>query len=235
MNAQTDSRFRQVLWRTAVVHVVLILGLFLYSEVRRWIQRRAPRETATFVALHTPSAPAPPAAAAPEPLPEPPAPPPPAPTPPPPAPTPTPRPQVQRSTERVRRDPTPTPAPAPTLSPEEIRQRLEQSLPDTRPSPPQNTAPDARARYYALIQETLYRAWAQPTTIIPGQTATARIRVQRNGTIIQREIVRSSGHSVMDQSIERAMNQVQRLPPLPDALTGAHHDFTITFELTGGL
>ncbi len=232
MSHAADLRFRRTLWRTAMVHALLIGGLLIYSGVRRWLQRRAPREPpTTFVALHTPAASEPAHAPAAEPAP----PPPPQPEAPPPPPPPPPTPRVQRSTERVRRDPTPAPTPEPRLSPEEIRRRLEQSLPDSRPTPAGASTADARARYYALIQETFYRAWTQPTTIMPGQTATVRLRVQRNGTVSQREIVQGSGQAAMDQSIERALDQVQRLPPLPDELTGAHHDFTIRFELTGGL
>lgn len=156
---------------------------------------------------------------------------PPAPPPPPPPPPPTPRPQIQRSTERVRRDA--PPPPPPSLTPEQIRKQLEQAVPAG--SRLAAGAPDSMAMYYRLIYETLYRAWEQPSSVLPGTRAEARIRVQRDGTIIRRELTRRSGNSAMDESVQRALQSVSRLAPLPREFSGAHHDFTVEFELTGAL
>ncbi len=220
----TLSRFQRIFWITAGVHGALIFVLLFYSVIQRWLIRKSPREVVTFVSLHTPAPPGPAVEAAVE---APPAP------PPPPPPPPAPRPPVQRSTERVRRDPQPRPPPAqPQLTPEQIRQQLEQAVPTGVPA--SSGSPDNLAWYYSLIHETLFRAWEQPGSVLPGTTATARIRVQRDGSITRRDLVRRSGNSAMDDSVMRALESVSRLRPLPREVQGAHHDFTIEFELTGG-
>ncbi len=211
------NRFRHIFWITAGVHVALIVGVLLWSTVRRWLTPKRETEIVTFVSLHTPAPPVE-AAAVEE-------------APPPPPPEPTPRPRVQRSTERVRRDiPPPEPAP-PRFDPEELRRQLEGAV-ETTPAQSGATQDDL-AWYYSLIHQTLYQAWEQPGAVLPGTTATARIRVARDGSVTSRELVRRSGNSAMDQSVLRALQAVTRLRPLPRDIPGAHHDFTIEFELTG--
>jgi TonB family protein len=215
------DRFRRFFWMVTGVHVAAIAGMLLFSVVQQWWLRRRPREVVTFVSLHTPVAPESVAApAAPDP-----------PPPPPPPPPPAPRPQVQRSQQRVRRDQTPPPPqPEPQLTREQIRQQLQAAVPDATPRP---AATDERSRYYALLHETFVRAWSQPGSVLPGTAAVGSIRVQRDGTITRRELQRRSGNDAMDRSVLQAMESVARLSPLPAAFPGAHHDFTITFELTG--
>lgn len=220
---QRPDPFRRIFWVIATVHIALVIGVMLYSVVKQWWLRTRKPETITFVSLYSPPAPETAAAVeAPAPAPEP----------PPPAPTPTPRPQIQRSTERVRRD---APPPAqPALTPEQIRQQLEQAVPTTtqRPGP---AATDNISRYYALIDQTFRRAWEQPSAVLPGTIVQARIRIQRDGTVTQRELIRRSGNPTMDDSVQRALQSVSRIAPLPSEISGPHHDFTIEFELTGAL
>ncbi len=216
------NRFHRIFWIVAGVHAVLILALLFYSGIRHWLFRRTPREEVTFVTLHTL---APPAEAMVEAPPTPPLPPPA-----PPAPAP-PRPRVERSTERVRRDVPPPQPTQPQLTPEQIRQRLQQAVPEG--ATPTTGTPDDLAWYYSLIHQTLYQAWEQPGSVLPGTTVTARIRVMRDGSVTRRELVRRSGNSAMDDSVTRALEFVTRLSPLPREIQGAHHDFTIEFELTG--
>ena len=219
-----EAQFSRTFWITAGVHVLLILSFFGYSFIQRWRNKRPPREVMTFVALQPAAeASAPEAVAALQPAPPPPPPPPPAP-----------RPQIQRSTERVRRDPPPAqPPPRPALTPEQIRQQLAQSLPQG--ATPTAGTTDAFTRYMTLLYETLYRSWVQPTSVMPGTTATALIRVERDGRISRRELTRRSGQPAMDESVQRALNALTRLQPLPAEIRGTHYDFTIEFELTGAL
>ncbi len=233
------DRFNRLFWVIAALHVGLLLGILFFQSVRSWVtRRRPPPEIVTYVSLHAPTPEAapetPPAPAAPEPAPPPPPPPPdpvpaPAPTP---APRPT-RPPIEPSRTRVRRPDAPDPAPAqPRLTEQQIREQLAGAVPRPSASP---SAPvgDEVSRYHALIYQTLYRAWVQPTSILPGLTVEVRIRVQRDGRIIQREIIRSSRNNTMDESVMQALNSVTSLSPLPAAISGIHHDFTIEFELTG--
>ena len=226
------QRVWRIFWVTAAAHVLLIISMFFYSTVRNWLRRHSPdEEIVTFVSLHSPD-PEPPAPEIEETPPEqPPAPEPPAP--PPPEPETPPQPRVERSTQRVRRDPQQRPSPPePTLTSEQIRQRLRESIPEEQRRP-SSARPDEISRYHELLRETFYRAWSQPSSALPGRSVKARIRVRRDGTVIQRELVRRSGNSSFDNSVQRALDAVDRLSPLPSGLGGAHHDFTIEFELTG--
>lgn len=90
------------------------------------------------------------------------------------------------------------------------------------------------AGYYNHVHETMYRVWNQPTSLSAsiGMSAEMLIRVQRDGTIISREMVRSSGNSLMDDSVVKAVQSVSKLKPLPAQCPGASKDIRILFELT---
>ncbi len=216
----SSNRFRRIFWITAGVHGFVVLLLLSYSVIQRWFTRQPPREEITFVSLHTPAPPVEAVEAAEAAVEAPPEPPPPQPAP---------QPRVQRSTQRVRREP--SPPPAPQLTPEQIRQQLEQAVPTGVRA--NSGAPDDLAWYYNIIHQTFMRAWNQPGSALAGATVTARIRVQRDGTITRRELLHRSGNTVMDESVSQALESVSRLSPLPAEIEGAHHDFTIEFELTG--
>ncbi len=220
-----DQRFRRYLGMVTAMHVLLIGGAFLVGAIRNWWRPARPIDPPVFVTLHAMQPEAPPAPVA-EPAPAP-------VEPPPPTPAPTPRPRVEPSRERVRRDPAPTPQP--TLTPEQLRQRMEQAVSPATPVAASSREPDEVARYQALIYQTFYRAWDQPRIHLPGALAVARIRVQRNGQISQREVIRRSRNSAFDESVQQALDAVAQLPPLPASLAGRHHDFTLEFELTGAL
>jgi TonB family protein len=90
------------------------------------------------------------------------------------------------------------------------------------------------AGYYNHVHETMYRVWNQPTSLSAsaGLNAEALIRVRRDGSIILREIVRSSGNSLMDESVRKAIQSVNKLKPLPEQFSDSYKDIRILFELT---
>ncbi|MFH0908891.1 MAG: energy transducer TonB [bacterium] len=90
--------------------------------------------------------------------------------------------------------------------------------------------------YYALVEATMYEVWEQPSGLSSaGPPPQVRIRVQRDGTITSRELVRRSGNSLMDDSVMKAVNSISRLKALPSEVDGSYKDITITFELTSPL
>jgi TonB family protein len=90
------------------------------------------------------------------------------------------------------------------------------------------------AGYYNHVRETMYRVWNQPASLSAnaGLSAEALIRVSRDGVIISRNIVRSSGNSLMDESVTKALQSVPLLKPLPAQFEGASKEIRILFELT---
>jgi len=89
------------------------------------------------------------------------------------------------------------------------------------------------AWYYAMVKQLMYEAWQQPSGLANtgNPTTTVTIRVMRDGTINERQMMRSSGNKLMDDSVMRAVQSVKRLKPLPPQFIGPSQDITITFEL----
>ncbi len=227
-----DSRFIRSLKVSTIVHFAVVLALIIAPAVlNRRIQKKR-KEIVTFVDF-TVALPEPPSVTpvreirAPEP-PKPKEEPPKADVPekvkPPP-----PKPKIERSTNRVVRTP-PKPA-QPPLSPEQVKKLLAAGARiSDRTSIPENV--EAGAWYYATVRQIMYDAWAQPGASVPaGATAEVEVRIARDGSVLRRAMTRSSGHSVMDQSVMRAVESVSKLPQLPASWTGPHRDITIEFVL----
>jgi protein TonB len=213
-------------WRntalSAALHAAIILGLLLASVLS--FHRRQPQFPDPLVVTMVnlpPDAGAP--AAPPPPKPPPKAiPDPPKKTPPPKTP---PKPPDKKPTP-------PKPPDRPKLTPRDLERLLQDAL---APTTPAAAAPaDDLQWYYRLVYQALYDAWQQPGMLSrsAGLTTTVLIRVQRDGTISQRSLLRSSGNSIMDQSVMDAVRSVTRLQPLPPAWGGLHKDISIDFLLT---
>lgn len=230
-----QSRFRHNLKISAIVHGILLLALIIAPLVFNWRIRKKRKEIITFVDLTIPMP------EIPSPTPEVKSPEPPKPAPEPPKPkTDIPEPEkkpkhvVQKSEKKVKRPPPPKPK-TPQLSQEEIRKLLAAGAKiSDRLSVPTDEFP--AAWYYALVRQTMYDAWSQPSSLAgrSGLTAEVTIRVQRDGRILSREMTRSSGNPVMDDSVMKAVQAVTQLRPLPPQFPGASHEITIEFELTPG-
>ncbi len=242
---ETEARgAARAFWGSAIAHGAIVAVFAALSLARGCARPPKPRELITYidVAAAAPRAaefpalvepPPPPPAPAPRPAasrpPEPPAPPreipvpEPRPRPPPPPPAP-PRPRPPR-VER------PAAPPRPALTRQQIAEQLARGLPASAAAP-QNDFPFGW--YFALVRQTLYDAWIQPSGIssAAGRTALVTIRVERDGTISRRQLVKSSGDARMDDSVLQAVNSVKKIRPLPDQYRGAYRDITVEFELT---
>jgi TonB family protein len=89
------------------------------------------------------------------------------------------------------------------------------------------------AWYYAMVKQIMYEAWQQPSGLANAgnPVATVTIRVKRDGTISDWQMMRPSGNTLMDDSVKRAVQAVKRLKPLPPQFIGPAQDITIQFEL----
>ena len=70
--------------------------------------------------------------------------------------------------------------------------------------------------YYNQLQERVKESWIV-TERKPGLSAVIRFGVQPNGEIFAIELVESSGDKAFDQSVLRAVNKANPLPPPPPA------------------
>lgn len=135
-----------------------------------------------------------------------------------------------KSTERIKKT---DPNPEKRLSPEEIKKLLQGG-----PSPLASNPDPLGALpgwYKSLVRRAMYDAWKQPSQLadISGMVAEVDLRVQRDGSVTRRELTRSSGNTIMDTSVMKAVRSVDRLKPLPPEVPGAYKDLSIDFQLAG--
>ncbi|HMP77442.1 MAG TPA: TonB family protein [Kiritimatiellia bacterium] len=232
-----DPRFKKTLLITTAVHFAVVLVLIIFPLLTRLLRPPKKPEMITFIDLQA----MPPAPPPPQPRPEPPQPrpepkieepkPSPIPEKPPDKPKPPEPPKIKVNTNRVVRkvEDQPKPAPQqPQLTQEQIRKLLEANIKFSSSGTPSANFSDL-SLYYATVRDAMYGAWTQPSAAARGLRAEASIRVQRNGTVTQRRLSRSSGSKLMDDSVLAAVNAVARLRPLPADVRDAHLDITIEF------
>lgn len=92
--------------------------------------------------------------------------------------------------------------------------------------------------YWGMLTDRFTSRWDQPTNIErTGEkiTATLKVRISKDGMILHREIVQSSGYPQMDESVLRAAEKVLEVDPLPTGLsTGDFFDVNVLFKLDQG-
>jgi TonB family protein len=89
-----------------------------------------------------------------------------------------------------------------------------------------------------MIHDRFHARWEQPTSIVRSAqdfVTTLKIRIRKDGTISDREIVNSSGNTVMDESVMAAAQKVLEIDPLPAGLgNGESFEININFKLDQG-
>jgi TonB family protein len=84
-----------------------------------------------------------------------------------------------------------------------------------------------------MIQDRFKATWQQPTSIVRSSqdfVTKLKIRIGRDGTILNREIAVPSGNTVMDESVLAAARQVTQIDALPAGLN-APFEIAIDFKL----
>jgi len=71
------------------------------------------------------------------------------------------------------------------------------------------------AAYYQTIFARFYAVWQVPIGTAYGLSAQASITVGTDGAISNRRLTRPSGDAAFDQSVQDALNTVNRLPAPP--------------------
>lgn len=220
-----DARFRHYLKLSTAVHLGLLVVMIVSPLLFSWRLRRKNKQFIQFVDL-TVAVPDIPSVKPAESIK------PPAPEPPKPVSKDIPEPKIKKSTKKIKRPEPPKPK-APALSQEEIKKLLAAGAKiSDRTSIPADEFPFAW--YFALVRQTMYDAWNQPSTLSAsaGLTTEVTLRVLRDGTITQRKMTRASGNKLMDDSVMKAVEAVPKLRPLPPGFGGSSKDIVIEFELT---
>lgn len=86
--------------------------------------------------------------------------------------------------------------------------------------------------YFVLIRDIYYQAWNQPTLGVDKKLAAIlKIRVGKQGNILNTTLEQSSGNVILDNSIQAAARTVKTLgTPLPEVLGTQFADISIVFE-----
>ena len=85
-----------------------------------------------------------------------------------------------------------------------------------------------------MIRDRFHSRWEQPKSVVRSNqdfVTTLKIRIRRDGTILSREIVNSSGNRTMDDTVRSAANKVVRIDPLPDGIQSDPYEVKIQFKL----
>jgi len=89
--------------------------------------------------------------------------------------------------------------------------------------------------YFSMIHDRFHSRWDQPSSLARGTQdiiTTLKIRIGKDGSILSRDIVHSSGDTTMDESVMTAAERVQQIDPLPAGLgNGESYEINIAFKL----
>jgi len=88
--------------------------------------------------------------------------------------------------------------------------------------------------YHTRVYEAFHEEWLQPGAIITaGKTYRVKteIIIARDGKILEANIIQSSGHADLDQSVQLALRRVVKIEPLPDFVQGNSYRVILNFDL----
>ncbi len=105
-------------------------------------------------------------------------------------------------------------------------------------SGPGSGEPSEFGAYRSQIRDRFYQEWQQPTSIVRSSAdfvTRLKIRIGKDGTILNREVTISSGNTLMDDSVMTGAQKVEKIAPLPAGITtGDYYEVSIDFKLDQG-
>ncbi len=93
---------------------------------------------------------------------------------------------------------------------------------------------EAVANYAQAVRSYYRNAWISPATLKNDKlTTVVRVVINRNGSIHSATITTRSGDKDLDESVQKAIDSVVKLPPFPKGSTDSTRTYTIRFNLRG--
>ncbi len=90
----------------------------------------------------------------------------------------------------------------------------------------------AYANYASMVMAIFDDAWDVPPDVASDDSiAVAKVIVASDGRILVKQITDRSGNSVLDRSVQRALDRVRSLPHFPESAKDSERTFTIEFNL----
>jgi len=91
---------------------------------------------------------------------------------------------------------------------------------------------EAYANYAAFVREAYDNAWIVSQALADDDaTAVVKVVIRRDGRVIEARIVRRSGNSALDKSVQSALDRVKMIAPFPEGARDEQRTFTIDFNL----
>ncbi len=88
------------------------------------------------------------------------------------------------------------------------------------------------ANFKQAVFSAYYNAWTPPAAIASENTVTkATVTIARDGMVISARITEPSGDAAMDASVQRALERVKFVAPLPEGTIETQRTLTIIFDL----
>ncbi|HET7624990.1 MAG TPA: TonB family protein [Verrucomicrobiae bacterium] len=92
------------------------------------------------------------------------------------------------------------------------------------------------ANFYAAVKKKYSDAWTVPDGVTDDSaTVAASVTIARDGSVISARIIRSSGNSLVDDSVQRTLDRVKFAAPLPDDAKESQRTVTINFNVKAKL
>lgn len=92
--------------------------------------------------------------------------------------------------------------------------------------------PGEDARCMAVIKNTLYAAWNQPNSSVVGNAVCVlRIDLSSGGRVSNAQIVRRSGNTTLDRSVEQSASGIRRVHGLTESFIRRHPSVTVSFTV----
>lgn len=90
----------------------------------------------------------------------------------------------------------------------------------------------AFANYSQIIKSIYDQAWLVRDDVSDTRaTVDASITIARDGTVLSARIIRRSGNTALDKSVQEALNRVKFVAPFPDSATEVERTFKLNFNL----
>lgn len=91
----------------------------------------------------------------------------------------------------------------------------------------------AYAGYGVYLKKVYEEAWIPPAAARDNEPVVeVEVTISRDGTVLARRILKKSGRSALDQSVNETLNRVKKVRAFPEGSTDAQRTFRINFNLS---
>ena len=91
---------------------------------------------------------------------------------------------------------------------------------------------EAYASYDAVVKSVYWHAWTPPEDTASDAAITkATVTIESDGSVLSARIIKPSGDTSVDRSVQRALDQVRFIAPFPEGVKDKQRTYTINFDL----